>query len=64
MALGAPRVTLVDTTHLTETPFLRGFYYYSVVPNFEGGYMMLNPSVEVELRAFMESLLEITYTSG
>jgi hypothetical protein len=56
MALGAPRVTLVDTTHLTETPFLRGFYYYSVMPNFEGGCMMLKPSLEVELRAFMESL--------
>lgn len=45
MALGAPRVTLVATTHLTETPFLRGFYYYSAVVNVGGGSIMLKPSV-------------------
>ncbi len=64
MALGAPLVTLEATTDLTVTPFLRGFHYYSAVLNVGGGGIMLNPSVEVELRAFMESLCEITNPSG
>jgi hypothetical protein len=64
MALGAPRVTLVATTHLTETPFLRGFYYYSAVINVGEGSIMLKPSVEVELRAFKESFCEKTNPSG
>ena len=62
MALGAPLVTLEATTHLTETPFLRGFY--SAVLNVGGGCIMLNPSVEVELRPFMESFCEIVIPSG
>ena len=64
MALGAPLVTLVATTDLTETPFLRGFYYYSAVVVVGGGRIMLNPSVQVELSAFIESLCEIAKPPG